>query len=110
MLAGRGGPASTHPSSERRLRMKRLVTVVLGTVLFVCAVGAATAAEGSWGPWEPTYQGPITAPAGTVCAFPVRAEPVRQDMAFRYHYDEAGNPDGYQVKGPLIARITNLDT
>jgi hypothetical protein len=90
--------------------MKRLVTVIIGIVLFAGTVAAATAAEGSWGPWEPTYQGPISVPAGVVCSFPVQADPVRQDLALRYHYDEAGNPDGYQVKGVLIGRITNLDT
>jgi hypothetical protein len=90
--------------------MKRLVTVMIGIVLFAGAVGAAAAAEGSWGQWEPTYQGPISVPAGLVCTFPVEADPVRQDLAVRYHYDEAGNPDGYQVKGVLIAQITNLDT
>jgi len=90
--------------------MKRLVTVIIGIVFFAGAVGAATAAEGSWGPWESTYQGPISVPAGLVCSFPVQADPVRQDLAVRYRYDEAGNPDGYQVKGVLIGRITNLDT
>jgi hypothetical protein len=90
--------------------MKRLVTVMLAVVVACGAVGVATAAEDSWGPWEPTYQGPISVPAGLVCSFPVQADPVRQNLAVRYHYDEAGNPDGYQVRGDLIARITNLDT
>jgi hypothetical protein len=90
--------------------MKRFVTVMLAVVAFSGAVGVAAAAEDSWGPWEPTYQGPISVPAGLVCSFPVQADPVRQDLAIRYHYDEAGNPDGYQVKGVLIAQITNVDT
>jgi hypothetical protein len=75
-------------------------------------LGAATtaAADGSYGPWQSTYQGPITAPAGAVCAFAVTAEPVRENLRFRYHYDSAGNVDGYQATGQLIGRITNTDT
>jgi hypothetical protein len=46
-------------------------------------------------------------PAGVVCQFPILAEPVFEQLRIRYHYDEAGNPDGDQVTGPLIARITN---
>jgi hypothetical protein len=76
----------------------------------VCGVQAATADTESWGPWEPTYQGPITVPAGTVCPFAVSAEPLRQRLQIRYRYDEAGNPTGYQVVGPLIGLITNTET
>jgi hypothetical protein len=87
---------------------------VAALLLTVCALGVsaaqAAAADGSYGPWEPTYQGPITAPAGVVCPFEVTAEPVFQKMRIRYHYDEAGTIDGYEVTGPLIARITNTAT
>jgi hypothetical protein len=89
--------------------VKRLVT--FGILVFALgAAGAAAADGGSWSKWEPTYQGPISTPAGTVCSFPVTAEPVRQNLRIRYHYDEAGNQDGYQVVGPLIARVTNTAT
>jgi hypothetical protein len=91
--------------------MKRLVAVSLTALaLALCAAGAASADGGSWGPWEPTFQGPITAPAGVVCTFAISAEPVRQHMLIRYHYDDAGTVDGYQVTGPLVARITNVET
>ena len=91
--------------------MKRLAVVLLGTfVLALGATGAASAAAGSWGPWEPTYQGPIAVPAGIVCTFPVSAEPVRQHMLIRYHFDDSGAIDGYQVTGPLVARVTNVDS
>jgi hypothetical protein len=91
--------------------MKRLLIVLL--VAGALALGAAatgSAAEGSWGPWEPTDQGPIFAPAGLVCPFPVSAEPLFQNLRQRLHYDDAGNVDGYEVTGPLIGRITNVNT
>jgi hypothetical protein len=92
------------------LKMKRVAALLLA----VCALGLfaaqAVAAEGSYGPWEPTYQGPITAPAGVVCPFEVTAEPLFQKMRIRYHFDETGSIDGYEVIGPLIARVTNTAT
>jgi len=42
-----------------------------------------------------------------VCPFTVTAAPVREDLRVRYHHDAAGNVDGYQATGQLIARITN---
>ena len=91
--------------------MKRRATILIALlVLALCTTGAASAGDGSWGPWEPTYQGPITAPAGTVCTFAVSAEPVLQHMLLRYHYDDTGAIDGYQVTGPLVARVTNVES
>ena len=84
--------------------------VVLASAVALGAPAAATAANGSYGPWEPIYQGPITAPAGYVCSFTVTAEPVYERPQIRYHYDDAGSIDGYQVTGPLVARITNTKT
>jgi hypothetical protein len=82
-------------------------------VTFACAAfaaGAATAAGDSYGPWQPTYQGPIDVPAGFVCSFPISAEPVHQHLLLRYRYDAAGNIVGYQVTGPIVVRITNTLT
>jgi hypothetical protein len=91
--------------------MRRVAALVLGVLAFTLAgVPASAGADGSYGPWEPTYQGAITAPAGSVCSFTVTAEPVRENLSVRYHYDAAGNVDGYQAKGLLIARITNVET
>jgi hypothetical protein len=92
--------------------MKRLAAVFLSTfALALVGAGATSAADGNgYGPWEPTFQGPITAPAGVVCPFAVTAEPVREDLRVRYHYDAAGNVDGYEATGQLIARITNDET
>jgi hypothetical protein len=88
--------------------MRRLAAASLGTIALALAVVASTsAADGSYGPWEPTYQGAITAPAGVVCPFAVTATPVREDLRVRYHHDASGNIDGYQATGQLIARITN---
>jgi hypothetical protein len=89
--------------------VKRLTMIGIAVVA-LSAVGAAAAGEGSWSPWEPTFQGAITVPAGFVCPFGISAEPVREDLRIRYHYDEAGNIDGDQVVGPLIAHITNTAT
>ncbi len=91
--------------------MKRLAAVLFGAFALGLAIVAGSSAAGNgYGPWESTDQGPITAPAGYVCPFTVTAEPVRQDLRIRYHYDAAGNIDGYQVTGQLIGRITNADT
>ena len=91
--------------------MKRLAAVAATVLaLCLCAAAGAGAADGSWGPWEPTYQGAITAPAGTVCPFAVSAEPVHEHLLVRYHYDASGAVDGYQATGSLVARITNLDS
>ena len=91
--------------------MKRLMAASLTTfALALAAAGTTAAADGSYGPWQATYQGAITAPAGYVCAFTVTAEPIREDLRVRYHYDAAGNVDGYQATGQLIAKITNVDT
>jgi hypothetical protein len=86
--------------------MKRLAAVFV-IVLGLALAGAASAADGNgYGPWESTFQGAITAPAGAVCTFQVTASPVREDLRVRYHYDSAGNVDGYDATGQLIARIT----
>jgi hypothetical protein len=91
--------------------MKRLAAVLFGAfALGLAIVTGSSAAGNGYGPWESTYQGPITAPAGYVCPFTVTAEPVREDLRVRYHYDDAGNVDGYEATGQLIARITNVDT
>jgi hypothetical protein len=91
--------------------MKRLAAVVLGILAVALAgAGATRASDGSYGPWQSTYQGPITAPAGVVCPFEVTAAPVREDLRVRYHFDSAGNVDGYEATGQLIARITNTET
>src|SRR5204862_7763665 len=94
-----------------RCQMKRLAAVLLSiAALALAAAGATLAADGSYGPWEATYQGPITAPAGVVCPFTVTAEPVREDLRVRYHYDAGGNVDGYEASGQLVGRITNTAT
>jgi hypothetical protein len=91
--------------------MKRLLAVSLGVVaLALAGAGTTAAADGSYGPWQSTFQGAITAPAGAVCPFTVTAEPVREDLRVRYHYDTSGNVDGYEATGQLIARITNDET
>jgi hypothetical protein len=93
--------------------MKRLTLLSLSVIVVAVAIAPAAstaAADGSYGPWEPASQGPITAPAGVVCSFTVTAAPVLQNFRVRYHYDAAGNVDGYQATGQLIARITNDET
>ena len=91
--------------------MKRVAALTFGFLAIVLAgAGTTAAAEGSYGPWEPIDQAPIAAPAGLVCPFTVTAEPVLQKLRIRYHYEDAGAVDGYQVTGPLVARITNAET
>ena len=90
--------------------MKRLALCLATVGALALTGGAAKATPPGYGPWETTFQGPITAPAGLVCSFAVRAEPVVEHLRVRYHYDDAGNVDGYEATGALVARITNLDT
>jgi hypothetical protein len=91
--------------------MKRLAAVIVTTLALTLASGATSgAADGSYGGWQPTDQGAITAPAGAVCPFAVSAEPVRENLRIRYHYDAAGTVDGYEATGQLIGRITNTET
>jgi hypothetical protein len=90
--------------------MKRFVTISFALCALALGGATAAAAGGSWGRWEPTFQGPISVAAGVVCPFAVSAEPVQEDLAVRYHYDDTGAIDAYEFKGPLLARITNLDT
>ena len=90
--------------------MKRLVTISLAVCALALGAAQAAAADGSWGSWEPTFQGPISVPAGVICPFAVSAEPVQEDLAVRYHYDDSGAIDAYEFKGPLLAWITNLDS
>jgi hypothetical protein len=91
--------------------MKRFAALAVSALsLALIGAGTTAAADGSYGPWQATYQGPITAPAGLVCPFTVTAEPVREDLRVRYHYDSNGNVDGYEATGMLIARITNNET
>ena len=72
---------------------ERLLTISFALCALALGGATAAAADGSWGPWEPTFQGPISVPAGAVCPFAVSAEPVRVDLAVRYHYDETGAID-----------------
>jgi hypothetical protein len=91
--------------------MKRFAALCVTVfALALAAAGTTVAATGSYGPWQPTSQGAITAPAGFVCPFTVTAEPVKQDLRIRYHYDASGAVDGYQVTGQLVGRITNAET
>jgi hypothetical protein len=108
----RAGAAILVPTGQRRDLMRRFAALLFLLSTFgLAAVGAGAAAEGNgYGPWEPTVQAPITAPADYVCPFTVTAEPVRQDIRVRYHYDAAGNVDGYQATGQLFGRITNEET
>jgi hypothetical protein len=62
------------------------------------------------GPGNRRIKARSRAPAGVVCPFTVTAEPVREDIRVRYHYDSAGNVDGYKATGQLIGRITNSET
>ena len=72
---------------EGGVGMKRLAAVFLSIfALALFSAGTISAADGSYGPWQATYQGPITAPVGVVCPFTVTAEPVREDIRVRYHY------------------------
>jgi hypothetical protein len=90
--------------------MKRFLTVSLAFFALALCAAQTAVAGGSWGTWDATYQGPISVPAGIVCPFAVSAEPVMQHMEVRYHSSDDGTIDAYQVKGPLVARVTNTDT
>src|SRR5919204_5569323 len=104
------GPRGRSNQGVEVFSMKRVAALTFGFLAIVLAgAGTTAAAEGSYGPWEPIDQAPIAAPAGLVCPFTVTAEPVLQKLRIRYHYEDAGAVDGYQVTGLLVARITNAE-
>jgi hypothetical protein len=108
-LAAILGLESSRPGEVFRMKLLGALTVS-SLALALLEAGTTVAADGSYGPWQASYQGAITAPAGIVCSFTVTAEPVREDLRIRYHYDSAGNIDGYQASGQLIGRITSTGT
>jgi hypothetical protein len=101
---------SPGPRRHRPTAMRRLLTVSAAFFALALCAAQTAAAGGSWGPWEATYQGSISVPAGVVCPFAVSAEPVMRHMEVRYHMTDGGTIDAYQVKGPLVARVTNTET
>jgi hypothetical protein len=60
--------------------MERLAALLFSTfVVALAAAGTTSAADGSFGPWEATSQGSITAPAGYVCRFTITRVPLPHD-------------------------------
>src|SRR5918911_4392833 len=77
--------------------MKRLAARFFSVAaLALAGAGTSSAADGSYGPWESTYQGPITAPAGVVCPFTVTAGAPRGKLRLPYHHHSAGQRARYE--------------
>ncbi|RZS44826.1 hypothetical protein EV193_101706 [Herbihabitans rhizosphaerae] len=90
--------------------MRRLLLAAV-VLLSIVLAGAPAQAEGDPGPWKPAPQPVLDYPANTVCAFPVRAEPIVDEVVFRVleSYPD-GKPKLEEYKGKLIDTVTRADT
>lgn len=90
--------------------MRRIALIAAVVTAFGLAAGSPAAASSSGG-WEPAPSSPATAPAGSRCDFAVHLDQVVDDVQKRVL---ATYPDGSvqreEYKGPLIVRVTNVDT
>ncbi|MGH3648118.1 MAG: hypothetical protein ACRDTM_13215 [Micromonosporaceae bacterium] len=90
--------------------MRRTGLMAVTTAALIALTGGPAFAS-SPEPWEPAPSSPVTAPAGTRCDFAVRLEPIIDDVQRRVlerHPD--GSVKREEYKGPLVDRVTNLDT
>jgi hypothetical protein len=75
--------------------------------LLVTLSAAAAFAEDDW---VPVPADPVTFPAGSVCAFTLRIEPLKNEvLSLTVSTYPDGSPRDILYKGDLVERITNLD-
>ena len=96
-----------------RKLMFAVLVVVAGVLLTAAGPAAATPPEHSraGGGWEPVHYEPYELPAGVRCDFPVRGEPIVNQVRKRVleTYPD-GSPKREAYTGDLVMRITNLDS
>jgi hypothetical protein len=88
--------------------MRRLVAVLLATLLVLAAPGPARAHDGAPVVTHPA-PAPLTLPAGAVCAFDVRIEFPVTDLT-RYTWSSGGRPVFAIETGTMIADFTAVST
>jgi len=93
------------------MRKRKLLTAVAAAITVVAATPDAATARPPGPGWEPVTFGPVTNPAGDVCSFTLRGEPVSQDVWFKTlaTYPD-GSPKAELGVGPLYYRFTNVES
>ena len=88
--------------------MRRIIVIALAVVAGAFA-GTAPANAGSG--WEPWPSAPFDQAAGESCDFAVHGDPIVDEVVVKTvtTYPD-GSPKVQLAKGPLIYRLTNLDT
>ncbi|MCH6160006.1 hypothetical protein [Streptomyces marispadix] len=108
--------------------MRRFLTVALAVcapaLLMPASSAGASGRTGTYAPSETSGTGgglhgpvvthpqqkPVDYPAGEVCPFAAHAEFPVADLTLRTWYDDERNPVFGVESGPLVMRVTNLDT
>ena len=105
--------ASGRPRA-RRLTATAALTAAALTALLAAPFPANAATPRTTGLRGPVVthpvQQPFDYPAGEVCPFPSHADFPVSDLTTRTWTDSAGNPVVALETGPLIMKVTNLDT
>lgn len=96
------------------MRFLKTVGAALAAAALVAALPApASAASGDIAPgaWEPAPQEEFELPAGARCDFAVRSESIVDEVRkLTVSTYPDGSPERELYQGPLIGRLTNLDT
>jgi hypothetical protein len=87
---------------------------VAGTVSAFAAVPAVASDDGTGprgGGWERLPAESFTSPAGDLCPFPLRSDPLFDQVHVRTTSTfPDGSPRRQEYAGPLVVRLTNLDS
>ncbi|MCW3841643.1 hypothetical protein ONA70_16200 [Micromonospora yasonensis] len=96
------------------MRLMKSIGATLAAAALVAA-GPAPASAASVdiapGAWEPAPQAPFELPAGARCDFAVRMQPIVDEVrGLTVSTYPDGSPERVLYQGPLIGRLTNLET
>lgn len=93
------------------MRRMGVIGGVLGVAMVLLGAAPAGAAGGGGDGWQPYRSHNFVDPAGTVCAFGLEGQDVRDGELIRtLAVDGAGNPTVQEITGPLVFRYTNEST
>ncbi len=101
--------------SSARLVVVAVLAVTVGLTAAAANPAAAqsgrVAAAGQPGGWERVVAAPFTSPAGDLCPFELRSEPLFDQVYVRTTARFAdGSPRRQEYAGPLVVRLTNTAT
>jgi len=93
------------------MRKRHLLTATAIAIGLVAAAPVVATAKPPGPGWEQITFGSVTNPAGDVCSFTLRGEPVSQDVWFKTiaTYPD-GSPKSQVFVGPLFYRFTNVES